>query len=101
MFLGTALNAGAQGSAEGITPLKAPSPDKATIVLNAQYDPWNDGTGYQMLLDATHTAYGKEYMAARQPKSTQPSYMMQQRPTPCRSMPTLPETTLCARQYVP
>ena len=61
MFLGTALNAGAQGSAEGITPLKAPSPDKATIVLNAQYDPWNDGTGYQMLLDATHTAYGKEY----------------------------------------
>ena len=34
-----------------------PDPNNATVILTAG-DVWGDGTGYQMLLDADHTAYG-------------------------------------------
>ncbi len=35
----------------------------ATIILNVPNDIWNDGTGYQMLLDADATAYGDVFTA--------------------------------------
>ena len=34
----------------------------ATIILEA-HDVWADGSGYQMLLDADHTAYGTTFQA--------------------------------------
>ena len=35
----------------------------ATIILNVPNDIWNDGSGYQMLLDADATAYGDVFTA--------------------------------------
>ena len=42
-----------------VPPTNPPAPGgDATVVLNVPGDPWQDGTGYQMLLDANANAYG-------------------------------------------
>ena len=42
---------------DGPTPPPTPT-EEATIVLSVPQDVWEDGTGYQMLIDADATAYG-------------------------------------------
>ena len=43
----------------GVLPPEPPVPgDDVTVTLNVPTDIWGDGSGYQMLLDADHNAYG-------------------------------------------
>ena len=49
----------------GDTPDPTPDPEgDVTLVLNVPGDPWNDGTGYQMILDADHNQYGNQIPAS-------------------------------------
>ena len=49
----------------GENPDPDPDPDgNVTLVLNVPGDPWNDGTGYQMILDADHNQYGNQIPAS-------------------------------------
>ena len=43
---------------DGPTPPPTPPTGDVTVVLNYPVDIWNDGSGYQMLLDADHNTYG-------------------------------------------
>ena len=47
------------------TPDPDPEPtDEVTVVLNVPGDPWQDGSGYQLILDADHNQYGNQIPAS-------------------------------------
>ena len=55
---GTSLKAIASSISAINRSTPAPSRGNATVVLNVPGDIWEDGTGYQLLLDADHNTYG-------------------------------------------
>ena len=48
------------GGGEGPDNPDDPQGGDVTLVLNVPGDPWGDGTGYQMILDADHNQYGNQ-----------------------------------------